>query len=131
MNPTSVYYTHHKSSINHTNSKLDTLCIFSHTVPSRRVGGLSQLWNNTRKMSFSQGQNVTLPSSKTEPRVDNLAVANLRSYPLSCTAACLDYSVTCFSPSTQHRYSQHGHRTTTTLLLLFCAYSVINCLSVQ
>ena len=35
-----------------------------------------------------------------EPRADNLAVANLRSYPLSCIAASQDVSAKCLS---QHR----------------------------
>ena len=47
-----------------------------------------------------QGHNDLLPSSGTEPRLDNLAVANLRSFPLSCTAVSWDNSIKC--PSQRH-----------------------------
>ena len=39
------------------------------------------LWNHSRKF------NNPLPGSGTELRVGNLAIANLRSYPLNCAAA--------------------------------------------
>ena len=52
---------------------------------------------------FSQEHNDVLSSSGIEPRVDNLAVAYLRSYPLSCTAASLDKSARCLFRRTQQR----------------------------
>ena len=57
---------------------------------------------------FSQGHNDTLPSSGTEPRADKLAVANLRSYPPSCTAASWNNSVF-FPKKAIARYAQCGH----------------------
>ena len=44
---------------------------------------------------LSQGHNDTLPSSGTKLRADNLVIANLCSYPLSCTAANWDDGVNC------------------------------------
>ena len=44
-----------------------------------------------------QRHSDTLHSLGTEPRVDSLAVANLRSYPLSSTATSMDISVKCLS----------------------------------
>ena len=76
----SVYHTQRKSSINRANAKLDTFCVFSHTDPPRRVDLMTQLSNSKRKIFLSQGEKVTLPIKKNEPRVYNLAVAPLRSY---------------------------------------------------
>ena len=45
---------------------------------------------------LSQERNDALPNSGTKPRVDN-TVANLCSYPLSCTSASWDISVLCLS----------------------------------
>ena len=53
-----------------------------------------------------QGHKDALPSSGTEPRVVNLAVANVRFHPLSCTSA-LSVSV---EDTTAH-HAQFGHRT--------------------
>ena len=44
---------------------------------------------------LSQGHINTMPCSRTELRVDNLAVVNLHYYPLSCTAASRDIDVNC------------------------------------
>ena len=52
---------------------------------------------NTGVKCVSQGQYDTLPSSGNEPRADNLAIANLQSQPLSCTATSWDDSVKCLS----------------------------------
>ena len=46
---------------------------------------------------LSQRHNNTLPSSRTKPKADNLAIANLHSYPLSCTTASWDDSIKCLS----------------------------------
>ena len=99
----------HKSSVNYTNMEhlsntpiqmcyggiwirviaqciYDKLCNFSQTRPPRRVD-TSPRYANVGIKFVSQEYNDQLPSSGNEPRVDNLAVANLLSYPMRCTAA--------------------------------------------
>ena len=75
------------ASIFHTNTKLDKFRIFSQDWATMTGRLLSPLWECMRKVSY------TLPSSGSESRVNNLAVANLRSYPLSRTAASWDITV--------------------------------------
>ena len=119
-----TYHTQHKSSINHANTNFDTLCIFIQTGLPRRVDAMTQLLNYTRKLSLSQGHNITQLSYKNKPKVDNFVVAYLHSYPPSCTAASWDDNVKCFSlKCITKMYGQHGHRIIATLLLLFCALS--------
>ena len=60
--------------------------IYSQTGPPRRVDAWHSYGSISVKCLFHR-YNDQLPSSGTEPKVDNLAVANLRSYLLSCTAA--------------------------------------------
>ena len=83
-------------SVNHTNTKLDMLCILGQTRPPLEVDALALIWIIGIKCLF-QRHNDTLPKSETEQRVDNLAVANLHFYPLSCTAVGWNDSVKCFS----------------------------------
>ena len=54
-------------------------------------------YGTTGVKCFSQGRNDILPNSGIEPAADNLAIAYLCSYPLSCSAASWDDSVKCFS----------------------------------
>ena len=61
----------------HINTKLDTFCIFSQTVPPRRANALARCGIIGVKC-LAQVHNDALPNSETEPRVDYLAVANLR-----------------------------------------------------
>ena len=75
--------------------------IFSQAGLPRRVYYLAPLWENKREVF--QAHNNALHSSETEPRVDNLAIANMSSYPLSCTAASWDDCVKCLFPRTQQR----------------------------
>ena len=59
---------------------------FNQTGPPRRVN----VWPFYRKIKvkkFSQEHSELMNSLKTEPRFDNLGVAKLRFYPLSCIAA--------------------------------------------
>ena len=65
-------------------------------LPPRRVDCLALLWAYMRGL-FSQRLSDTLRNSGTKPKVDNFAVANLRSYPLRCTAASWDISIKCLS----------------------------------
>ena len=60
--------------------------IISQIGPTRRVDALLH-YRNIGVKCLCPGYNDTLPSSGTEPTVKNLAIANLRSYSLSCTAA--------------------------------------------
>ena len=76
----------------------------------RRVDCLAPSWDYVGEVSF-QGYNDTLPSSGTEPRVNNLAVANLHSYLLSCTAASWDISAKSLSQDTTAS-AQSGNRST-------------------
>ena len=57
--------------------------MFGQTGPSQRVDCLAPGCGSVSVKCLSQRHNNALPSSETVPRVDNLAVANLRSYPLS------------------------------------------------
>ena len=71
--------------------------IFIQTGPPWRVNCFAL--GNIRRKYFFQEHNDRLPSSRTETRVNNLAVADLRSYPLNCSAASWDISNNCFSPA--------------------------------
>ena len=64
-------------------------CIFNQTGPPRRVDAWPR-YGSVYVMCRYQGHNNTLLSSRTKIRVDNLAFANLCSYPLSCTAATVE-----------------------------------------
>ena len=64
-------------------------CIFNQTGPPRRVDAWPR-YGSVYVMCRYQGHNDILPSSRTKIRVDNLAFANLCSYPLSCTAATVE-----------------------------------------
>ena len=66
--------------------------IFNQTWSPRWVDCLAPLWKYRRKVSFSKKQQCIAQFSN-QTRVDNLVVVNLRSYPLSCTAASWDISV--------------------------------------
>ena len=57
---------------------LDNICNFSQTGLPQRADCLALFWENRSKVSFPKIQQ-SLPSSETEQRADNLAVANLRS----------------------------------------------------
>ena len=65
--------------------------IFKQTKPPQRVDCLTPLWKYRREVSYPRHSD-SLPSSGKQ-KVDNLAVTNLRFYPLSCTAASWDISV--------------------------------------
>ena len=98
---TSVYYT----------KSLTRYASFSQNEPPWAVDALTMLWVHRPKMSFPTHKD-TLLSSKTEPRVNNLAVANLPSYPLSYTATSWDDSVERDSQRMQLRYVHCWHQTT-------------------
>ena len=66
--------------------------IFDHTGPPRRSIAWPR-YGNIGGMCLAQEHNDTLPSSGSEPRVNNLAVAKFCSYPLRCTTACRNDSV--------------------------------------
>ena len=68
--------------------------IFSPTGLPRRVDWLAHYGIIVVKCLF-QGHSNTLSVSGTKPRVDNFAIANLRSYPLTCTTASWNGSVKC------------------------------------
>ena len=76
----------HGSSICYTHTKLNTLSIFSQTELQRRVDALAPLWDCMSKVSFRRTQRY-IALFNTELRADRLAVAHLRFYILSCTAA--------------------------------------------
>ena len=67
---------------------------------------------------LSQEHIDTLPSSGTELEADHLPIANLRSYPLSCTVAIRDGSFKC---KTQWRVMPSVGIELATLQLLFRA----------
>ena len=70
------------------------------------------LYGSISATSLSHGHNDTLPTSGTEPRVDNLAVANLCSKPPSCTAATIGIlALNVFLKDTTALYAECGHRT--------------------
>ena len=70
----------------HINTKLDTSCIASQARPPRGVDASLRCGNISVKC-FSLTHNDPLLSSGIEPGVDNFSIADLRSYPLRCTAA--------------------------------------------
>ena len=76
-------------------------------MPPRLVDCLIPLYSIGVKC-LPQGHNDTLTSLGTELRVDNLAVANMRSFPPSCTAAGWDDSVKRWN--TAARYAQYDRR---------------------
>ena len=63
-------------------------------------------YENIGGKRLSQVLSVILLSSRIEPRINNPAVANLHSYPLSCNAATLDIRVKCFPKYTTAGYAQ-------------------------
>ena len=78
----------------YTNTKHDTSCNLYRVSDWANDGHIVWLcYENIGGKGLSQGQRDILPSSGTEPRVDNLLVANLRSYSLSCSAASWKISV--------------------------------------
>ena len=97
-----------------TNIKLDTSCKdrFLDTVMG------------VRHEVFLPRTQRYISSSGSEPRVDNLAVANLRSYPLSCTVASWDNDVKVSLSSTLKRFIPSVGIEKATLLLLFKALKV-------
>ena len=89
--------------LHHTYTKLYTSCnLLSDYRPPRRVDCLVTLWSIGVKCLF-QGHNITLPSSRTEPRVKNLAVTNLSFYSHRCTAANWNDGVKYFFSRTPQR----------------------------
>ena len=78
----------HGLSIHHINIKIDTLFIFSKTGPPLLMVGWPHIESRSVR-SLSQEHSDPLLSLGTEPRVDNLATANLRFNPLSCDATIL------------------------------------------
>ena len=59
----------HELCVYHTNSKHNTLCIFSQTRPPRRVDCLVPLWEYGRKVSFPRTQRyITQFRNRTESR---------------------------------------------------------------
>ena len=104
-----------ESFVYHTNTKLDTSCIFSQTEPPRRVNAWRE---SVGVMYLSQRHNDALSSSDTESR-RNLAVTNFRFYPLSCTVAMvgiLAFSV--FLKGTIAQYAQCRHRTSSLAVII-------------
>ena len=81
--------------------------IFGQTGPPRPIDYLAPLWECRRKVSPKDYD--MLPNSGTEPGADDLAVANLCSYPLSCTVGMTVLSV--FPKDTTARYALYGYRT--------------------
>ena len=56
-----------------------------------------------------QAYNDLLTSSGTDPRVDNLADANLCFYSLSCTTAKIGmFALSVFRKNTRSKYAQYG-----------------------
>ena len=88
-------------------------CIRCYTSPTRSLirlvifnGWPLVAWprySNIGGKCFFQGHNDALPSSGTEPKAENIAVSNLRSYSLGCTAASWDNRVKRFFSKTQKR----------------------------
>ena len=70
---------------------------------------------------LSLGHNDHLPTSGTESRVDNLAIAKLRSYLLSCTAAKVRILTLSVFPKTQQREMPRVGIKLAAIRLLFCA----------
>ena len=111
----------HKSSVYHTNTKFDTSCIFSQNGPPQRVDALSRYGSGSIKYFFQRHGNDGLLSSETKPKVDNLAVANFRSYPLHCTAAIGGIlALSIFFKDTTARYVQFDHRTRNSMITIRC-----------
>ena len=94
----------------HTNTKLDTLCIFSQTGPRRRVNALAPLRDYRRKVFFSRTQRYTAQfRNQTKCR-----------QPCSCQLALLStelhrrkyvVALSVFLKDTRTRYDQCRHRT--------------------
>ena len=63
-------------------------------------------------MCLSQRRYDALPSLETELKVNNVMIANLRLYPLSCTVALLGILALSVFPRGHHsaRYAQCEHR---------------------
>ena len=74
--------------------------IFGQTETPQRVNCLAPYGSKVLKY-LSQKNSNAFPSSGTKPKVENLVVANLRSYPLSCIATSLMIALSVF-PRTQH-----------------------------
>ena len=69
------------------------------------------LWSRGRIIDvkcLSQRHNDTSPSSETKQTADTLAIANLRSFPLSYIAASRDENVKCFSQAYNYDMPAHG-----------------------
>ena len=64
--------------------------------PSQLVDAWPSYGNIGSKCLFQEHYNA-LPISRTKPRVNNLVVVNLHSYPLSCTVTSWDNSFKCCS----------------------------------
>ena len=71
----------HGSSVCHTNTKREMLCIFGQTGPPRRVDALAPLRDYRREASFPRIYNILL-SLETEPRVDTLRLPTYVLIPL-------------------------------------------------
>ena len=64
-------------------------------VPPQRVDCKAPLWEYRREVSFPKHTAINFPVQKL--RVNNLAIANLCSYPMKCNASCWDDSAKCLS----------------------------------
>ena len=114
-----------ESSFCHTNTKPDTSYIFSQTESPRRIDAWPR-YGSVGVICLFQKQNDALPSSGTAARFGIHAVANLHSYPLSCTDAIIGIlAFSAFSKSTTAQYAQWGHRTSnfTITILRFNRFS--------
>ena len=90
------------------NTKLDTTCNLRLLRHVRQPRLTWPRYGNICGKCFSQGHKDALLSSGTELRVDDIAVAKLRSYPLSCTVVL---ALNAVPKDTTPRYAQYGNRT--------------------
>ena len=81
-----------RSFVYYTNTSLKRHSSFSQTGTPGWVDCLAH-YGSIGVKSFFLEHNDALPISETGPKVNNLATANLHSYPISCTAASWDASV--------------------------------------
>ena len=89
----------HGLSVCHTNTNLDMLWIFSPTETPQRL----DVWTCCGVIGvkgLSQRHSNALFCSETELKVNNLVVINLHSYPLSCTPASWNDTISVFHKGT-------------------------------
>ena len=100
----------------HTNTKPDTSCNLWSRLDHHNGCIVWPRCGSISVQCLLQDHNDAVPSSGTAPRVDNLSIDNLRSYPSSVAAASWDGSVKCI-----FRDSTGSFQELATLRLLFGA----------